>query len=103
MAQAGEGERRHRRSGGRPIDRSAVAEPHRSVYLPMMRGQLPEVLTLFDFADATVVAGERATTTVPAQALFLMNNAWVIGQAEAGRARNCSPLTTATMDASKHG
>jgi hypothetical protein len=53
----------------------------RSVYLPVIRRQVPEVLTLFDFGDATVVAGERATTTVPAQGLFLLNTAWVIGQA----------------------
>ena len=64
--------------------RPLVADPRfagRSVYLPVIRRQLPEVLTLFDFADATVVAGERSTTTVPAQGLFLLNNAWVIGQA----------------------
>jgi hypothetical protein len=53
----------------------------RSAYLPVIRRQVPEVLTLFDFGDATVVAGERSTTTVPAQGLFLLNNAWVIGQA----------------------
>jgi hypothetical protein len=63
--------------------RPLAADPQfagRSVYLPVIRRQLPEVLTLFDFADATVVAGERSTTTVPAQGLFLLNNAWVIGQ-----------------------
>ena len=27
-----------------------------------------------------MVAGERSTTTVPAQGLFLLNNVWVIGQ-----------------------
>jgi hypothetical protein len=64
--------------------RPPVADPQfagRSVYLPLIRRQIPEILTLFDFADATVVAGERSTTTVPAQGLFLLNNAWVIGQA----------------------
>jgi hypothetical protein len=67
--------------GGR---RPLVADPRfagRSVYLPLVRRQVPEVLTLFDFGDATVVAGQRSTTTVPAQGLFLLNNVWVIGQA----------------------
>ena len=64
--------------------RPPVADPRfagRSVYLPVVRRQIAEVLTLFDFADATVVAGERSTTTVPAQGLFLLNNVWVIAQA----------------------
>jgi hypothetical protein len=66
--------------------RPLAADPQfagRSVYLPVIRRQLPEVLTLFDFADATVVAGERSTTTVPAQGLFLLNNVWVISQSRA--------------------
>jgi hypothetical protein len=41
------------------------------------------MLTLFDFPDPSLIIGERATTTVPAQSLFLMNNPFVIRQAEA--------------------
>ncbi len=40
-------------------------------------------LTLFDFPDPSLIIGERATTTVPAQSLYLMNNPFVIRQAEA--------------------
>jgi hypothetical protein len=54
---------------------------HRSVYLPIVRNALPEVLTLFDFPDPSLVCGQRQTTTVPAQALFFLNNTWVIQQA----------------------
>ena len=54
-----------------------------SVYLPVVRDQLPEALALFDFADPSLVVGERATTTVPAQALYLMNSPFV----HAGRPR----------------
>ncbi|WP_020473936.1 DUF1549 domain-containing protein [Zavarzinella formosa] len=57
--------------------------PHRTVYLTVIREQLPEALTLFDFPDPNAVAGERATTTVPAQSLYLMNNPFVIRQSEA--------------------
>ena len=54
---------------------------HRSVYLPIVRGNLPEVLDLFDFADPESLTAMRSETTVPSQSLFLMNNEWVIEQA----------------------
>jgi cytochrome c553 len=60
-----------------------TSDNHRSVYLPIVRDLVPEVLTLFDFPDPSLIIGERATTTVPAQALYLMNNPFVIRQAEA--------------------
>jgi hypothetical protein len=59
-----------------------MTDVHRTVYLPIVRDGLPEVLTLFDFPDPSLILGERATTTVPAQALYLMNNPFVIRQAE---------------------
>lgn len=65
----------------RPID-SFATEPYRSVYIPVLRDQLPEALNLFDFPDPTLIAGERAVTTVPAQSLYMMNNPFVIKQAE---------------------
>jgi len=61
---------------------TALTATHRSVYLPIIRDGLPEALTLFDFPDPSLISGERATTTVPAQSLFLMNNPFVIRQAE---------------------
>jgi Protein of unknown function (DUF1553)/Protein of unknown function (DUF1549) len=61
----------------------APENTRRTVYLTVLREQLPEALTLFDFPDPNAVAGERATTTVPAQALYLLNNPFVIRQAEA--------------------
>lgn len=45
----------------------------RSVYLPVIRNHLYDVFQLFDYADASVLNGNRPTTTVPSQALFLMN------------------------------
>jgi hypothetical protein len=54
----------------------------RSVYLPIVRNGLPDVLALFDFPDPGLVCGQRATTTVPSQALFFLNNPWVVRQAE---------------------
>ena len=56
---------------------------HRSVYLPIIRDQVPEVLTVFDFPDASLVNGERDSTNVPSQSLFLMNNPQAISAADA--------------------
>jgi hypothetical protein len=56
---------------------------HRTVYTPILRDRLPEILTLFDFVEPQTVAGERPTTSVPAQSLYLMNNTFVLRQAEA--------------------
>jgi cytochrome c553 len=65
----------------------AAADTHRTIYLPIVRDLVPEALTLFDFPDPSLIIGERATTTVPAQALYLMNNPFVIRQAQAMASR----------------
>jgi len=56
---------------------------HRSIYLPVVRGALPEMLQLFDFADPNSLIGQRDQTTVPSQALFLMNSPTIIDLAAA--------------------
>lgn len=53
---------------------------HRSVYLPFVRGKVPEMLSVFDAADPSLVVGQRDVTTVATQALFMMNNPMVIQQ-----------------------
>lgn len=65
------------------VDGLDVSDTHRSVYLPVVRDQVPEGLALFDFADPSLVTGERAKTTGPAQALFFMNGPLVLKQADA--------------------
>lgn len=52
----------------------------RTVYGLVDRGRLPEVFTTFDFATPEMTTGRRFQTTVPKQALFLMNNSMVIEQ-----------------------
>lgn len=51
--------------------------PRRSIYLPVIRNALPDSLALFDAADPNSVAAVRNETTVPAQALFMLNNPFV--------------------------
>jgi hypothetical protein len=53
---------------------------HRSIYLPIMRDLVPPVLEAFDFAEPTLVTGQRDVTTVATQSLFLMNDPFVVEQ-----------------------
>ena len=46
----------------------------RSVYLPVIRTAIYDVLTLYDFPGSTSPIGQRAVTTVPTQALMMMNS-----------------------------
>ena len=55
---------------------------HRSLYLPVLRGKLPEEMMNFDFPDPTEVRGSRDVTTVPTQSLFLLNSRFVIDVAK---------------------
>jgi hypothetical protein len=63
--------------GGAPTDRNT----RRSVYLPVIRNDLPPIFEVFDFADPDVATGKRDATTVPTQALYLMNSPFVLSQA----------------------
>ncbi|MAS93182.1 MAG: hypothetical protein CMO55_08295 [Verrucomicrobiales bacterium] len=56
---------------------------YRSVYLPVFRENLPDVLNLFDFAEPSLVVGSRDETNVPLQALYLMNSEFVTKRSKA--------------------
>jgi hypothetical protein len=45
----------------------------RSIYQPVVRSALFEVFQAFDFANPSLTSGDRVTTTIAPQALFLMN------------------------------
>ncbi len=55
-------------------------QPRRSVYLPVVRSSMYDALTTFDFPDPAVPNGDRATTTIAPQALFLTNSRLVHDQ-----------------------
>jgi hypothetical protein len=59
-----------------------AANTHRSVYLPVARDVVPDSLAVFDYPDSTVVHGDRETTNVPAQGLYMLNNDFVRAQAK---------------------
>jgi hypothetical protein len=62
--------------------RSGAVATHRSVYLPIIRNSVPEALRVFDFAEPSLIVGRRDVTTVPTQALFMLNDPFVLAQSE---------------------
>jgi mono/diheme cytochrome c family protein len=61
----------------RGIHDQASESRARSLYLPQLRGLTPKSLEAFDPVDPTLVSGSRDVTTVPSQALFLLNGGFV--------------------------
>ena len=53
----------------------------RMIYIPLRRSNLPTLLNLFDFGDATTTMGKRSQTNVAPQALFMMNSEFVTERA----------------------
>jgi hypothetical protein len=75
----------------------------RTVYLPLLRDAIglneyadeaSGMLETFDFADPNIVTGTRNSTTVPTQALFLMNSHFIREQSRA----TAGKLLTRTQD-----
>ncbi len=68
---------------GQPVN--LTEEPYsfrRSVYGYIDRGNLPELMSNFDFANPDMPNSSRTTTIVPQQALFLMNSPMVVDVAK---------------------
>jgi mono/diheme cytochrome c family protein len=76
------GGRLDRSLGGRSVD--LTTEPftsRRTVYGFVERQNLPGLFRTFDFASPDTTSPQRFSTTVPQQALFLMNSPFVVQQA----------------------
>lgn len=74
--------------GGRGVD--ITTEPfaaRRTVYGFVERQNLPGLFRTFDFASPDTTSPQRFSTTVPQQALFLMNSPFVVEQARAALKR----------------
>jgi len=56
------------------IDKTKYDSTRRSVYLPVVRNHLFDLFSLFDYADASMINGNRSTSTIAPQALFMMNS-----------------------------
>ena len=60
---------------------SPETNTRRMVYLPLRRSNLPSLLNLFDFGDATTTGEGRTQTNVAPQALYMMNSPFVESRA----------------------
>ena len=73
-----------RKLGGRPADITGdSSNPRRTVYGFIDRQNLPGMFRAFDFASPDTHSPQRFTTTVPQQALFMMNSPFIVNQAKA--------------------
>ena len=61
-------------------DDYAVSLRCRTIYVPVVRNFLPEMFETFDFPEPSETKGVRDVTTVPTQALFMMNSQFAIDQ-----------------------
>ncbi|MFY7952478.1 MAG: DUF1553 domain-containing protein, partial [Armatimonadaceae bacterium] len=59
----------------------------RALYLPVIRSATYDLFTAFDFGDPSVMNGDRPSTVVAPQALFLMNGDIVLRESKALAAR----------------
>ncbi|MBI3413985.1 MAG: DUF1553 domain-containing protein [Verrucomicrobia bacterium] len=67
-----------RTAGGHPVEIIAPAfTPRRTIYGFVERQNLPGLFRTFDFASPDATSPQRFATTVPQQALFMMNSPFV--------------------------
>ena len=74
-----------RARGGAPVRKAPddISHRRRTIYTFLDREHVPELCSVFDFPSPDITAPRRSRTTVPQQSLFLLNNPFVIAQAEA--------------------
>ena len=58
-------------------DHSTYDVQRRSIYLPVIRNHLFDMFKLFDYNDASVLNGDRDSSSIAPQALFLMNSKFI--------------------------
>jgi len=67
---------------GKPQSGPLDGEGRRSIYVNARRNFLTPLLLAFDYPVTFTPIGRRGTTAIPAQALTLMNDPLVVGQAQ---------------------
>ncbi len=75
------------RGRGTYPDDYAVKMDNRSVYVPVLRNFLPAMYETFDFPEPSEPKGRREVTTVPTQALFLVNSNFALTQSKSAAER----------------
>ena len=62
----------------------------RSIYVPAFRNALPQLFELFDFADTSVVTGQRHASIISPQALYFLNHPFILKNTRSAAERNQS-------------
>jgi len=85
--------------GGLPTE--DFSSPRRSIYLLVNRQLMPGVLATFDVSVPDATLPMRNKTTVPQQALYLMNNRFIVDRATEiiARLETAQPATAESSDA----
>jgi hypothetical protein len=60
----------------------------RSIYMPVLRNAIPELLETFNYTDTSFVTGQRQRGIVAQQALSMLNHPWFAKRALAAADRN---------------
>jgi hypothetical protein len=81
--------------GGHAVDITDPSSRRRTVYGYVDRQNLPDLFRTFDFASPDTSSPRRFYTSVPQQALYLMNSPFVINQAKSFAGRICLMSDTA--------
>ncbi len=85
--------------GGRGVDIMAKPfAPRRTVYGLIDRQNLPGTFRVFDFANPDSTSPQRHVTTVPQQALFMMNSPFILEQARSLASNAAPPSSPAEKD-----
>jgi hypothetical protein len=67
---------------GKPESGPVDANGRRSIYIQLRRNFLPPMFLAFDYPLPISTIGARGSSTVPSQALLLLNNEFIAGQAK---------------------
>ena len=62
--------------------KNSKVNQNRSLFEKIDRNKVPEIFDVFDYPNSGLVSGNRNTSTVPTQALYMMNNDFVMKQSE---------------------
>jgi cytochrome c553 len=85
----------HQVGRGRPSSGPLDGNGRRSVYLQVRRNFISPMFTAFDYPTPFTTIGRRTVSNVPAQALVMLNNPFVLQQAELWAARVLATQGTA--------
>ncbi|MBT3636600.1 MAG: DUF1549 domain-containing protein, partial [Opitutae bacterium] len=70
-------------ASGRLVSSGEGIDKKRSMFEKLDRNKIPEMFNVFDYPNPGLVSGNRNASTVPTQALFMMNSNFVLKEAKA--------------------